>query len=176
MYDRLLVFVLGAWLATAVFMGVVATANFKTVDAILAPGYRAELESRIAPRTAAEERPILRYLASELNRRFFRWTAWTELLLAALALALSWPRSGRRYVALALTFVTLVLVFYLMPAILTGGPPLDFVPRPFPPEWAAAGASFFRFHGIYMAVALAKLVLLVALTAMALRGATPKTP
>src|SRR5205809_7840385 len=91
MRTKLALVLLSAWITLTVGMAAVAAGNFRTVDRVLEPGYRPELLSRLAPRTPAEERPLLRYLASELNRRFFRWSGWTQLALAAALLVVVLP-------------------------------------------------------------------------------------
>lgn len=171
--------IVGLWLGLSVAMWVVATTNFRTVDELLEPGYRAEFSERLAPRTAAEERPLLRFLASELNRRFFLWFGVAELLLAAALLAALWRqrRAGgslRRAwsLALATAALTAVLALGLGPAIGKLGPPLDFVPRPIPAEMPAEQAAYTRFmrlHHAFTALDLVRVLLLAGIAVAVLR-------
>lgn len=58
---------MGAWLMGTVFLWVVATENFRRVDAVLS-GPNKEFHQRLEPLPAGEARLALRFLASELNR------------------------------------------------------------------------------------------------------------
>ena len=60
---------MGAWLMGTAFLWVVATENFRRVDAVL-DGPRPEFHQRLEPLPAGEARVVLRFLASELNRVF----------------------------------------------------------------------------------------------------------
>src|SRR5262245_19236850 len=108
---RLALLLVGSWIGTSAAMWVVASTNFATVDRVLEPGYRPELAERLAPRTVAEERPVLRFLAAELNRRFFRWwgTAQLALAVALLALVGTGAGSGARVLAALVAVASAVL-------------------------------------------------------------------
>ena len=68
--------VLGGWAVGTLFMWVVATQNFATVERIIAAP-PAVLESMTAPLEPGDLREVLRYEASELNRLYFnRWGGW----------------------------------------------------------------------------------------------------
>ena len=169
MRRRLALALVSAWLALTVATAVVATTTFRTVDRVLTREPRPELVLRLAPRAPEDERPVLRYLASEINRTMFRLWAGVDgaLAVALAALVLLDGEAGRtdRAVVGVLCGLTAVLDLGLMPLILAWGPPLDFVPRPFPPEWAEAGHRFALAHGLFSGLDLLKVGLLAALLA-----------
>lgn len=171
---RLGIVLASAWLAGSIAIWVVASENFRKVDAVLSPGYRAELAALVAPRSLAEERPILRFLASELNRSLFRVWGRSELVLAVLLglVLLGEPGLGvaPKLLAVLLALTSGLLALWLAPALQRLGPPLDFVPRPLPAEWLAPHAAFLRAHGVFMAIDLGKVVLLGALLVLLLRA------
>ena len=179
---RLLIVVLSSWVALSAAMWAVAAGNFRTVERVLAPGYRAELVTALAPRSLEAERPVLRWLASELNRRFFRgWAGGQLALVVVLAVLLVGGGGGARGVPRTAKLLAgsgaaaaLVLALVLTPAIRRLGPPLDFVPRPFPAEWREASRHFMRIHGAYMALDLLKVGLIAgALVVLLRRGDDP---
>jgi hypothetical protein len=171
--NRLVLVLLGAWIAGSILVTLVANSNFRTVDRLLAPEYRPEFAVRVAARGAAEERIDLRYLAGELNRRLFRAWSWAQVALGiatvGLLLGAAATSAAGRVLAAAATALSLVLALWLTPALLRLGPPLDFIPRPVPPAWQDAHHAFMRLHGLYFAADLAKLVLLVAALVLLLR-------
>jgi hypothetical protein len=175
---------LGAWLMGNVAMAVVATQNFRAVDRVLraAAGSAGSLRdphiARSAPSElirlmerlpAAEARMLLRYLASEMNRFYFRIWGWGQLLLALLTLGGLWAGGVEDRVVhasvVAMLALVLVAVFALTPEITAIGRRLDFAPRnPPPPEFA----RFWRFHTLYTLLDLAKMGLgLLALIRLA---------
>src|ERR1700674_5746302 len=83
--QRFATFLLGAWIAAGLFMGMLATQNFRSVDRLLAaPAPEAgERIQTLGGRDAA--RVFLRHQASELNRFYF--AAW-ERVQIGLGLAL----------------------------------------------------------------------------------------
>ena len=60
---------MGAWLMGTVSLWVIATENFRRVDAVLSSPH-SEFHQRLEPLPAGEARVVLRFLASELNRVF----------------------------------------------------------------------------------------------------------
>lgn len=58
---------MGAWLMGTAFLWLVATENFRRVDAVLSSPHP-EFHQRVEPLPAGEARQVLRFLASELNR------------------------------------------------------------------------------------------------------------
>ncbi len=157
MATRIALLLIGAWLAGTVGMWVVATTNFRVADRIAgqppAPA-RAILESPAG-------RPLLRYFASELNRRFF-WIWGAVQLALAVAIVLPAARaSSRDFVTLALATALVVLALAMLglitPVIVSLGREMDFVPRdPPPPQMRRFGL----FHAVYSVLDLLKAVLL----------------
>jgi len=156
-------FLLGVWIGGTLLMWVVATANFRTVDRVLSrPTAQAAPALESAPEAA--RRPLLRHLASEINRLLFRLWGAAQLVLGAAVLALLlWqaPRNTTNVsLAGALLLLIAVMVVGITPAITNLGRTLDFVPRnPPPPEMA----SFGKLHAAYSALDLVKLVLAAVL-------------
>ncbi len=153
------VIVLSAWLMGSLVIAFVATQNFRAVDRVLqaAPDHP-ELARQIERMGATDVRLLLRHLASEMNRFYFRAWGWSQLLLALLLLGGLW-RSGwpDRVVSgsvLAMLAIVLVFVFSLTPAIVAMGRQLDFAPRnPPPPSYA----HFWRLHMAYTLLDLVKM-------------------
>ncbi len=150
---------LGAMIGGTLMMWVVATANFRTVDRVL---FRPTQEAAavIATVPEAARRPLLRHLASELNRLFFRLWGGAQVLLAAAVLILLLKQSPRNptdiTIAVVLAGLVVVLVAAITPAIVTVGRAMDFLPRATPPPQMAL---FGRLHAAYSGLDLIKLVL-----------------
>src|SRR6266581_2715060 len=146
---------LGAWIAGSLFMIMVATQNFRSVDRLLAAPGRAGAQVETMGPVAA--RAFLRYQVSEQNRWYFE--TWEKIQLAlGVALLAAAFRHGRMFPILAALMFALLLAerFYLTPEIIRLGRLIDFVPPAAPsPE----RATFWRFHGVYSAVELLKLAL-----------------
>jgi len=151
---------LGAWMAGSLFMIMVATQNFRSVDRLLAaPGGAG---ARIEQMGSAEARTFLRYQVSEQNRWYFETWEKAQLALGAafLAVVIAWGGLRERWMvgALALAMLALVLVerFYLTPEIIRLGRLIDFVPQ------AASSPerdTFWKFHNAYSSVELVKLAI-----------------
>ncbi len=165
--ERLGLLLVGLWLGLLVASSAVATVNFRTVDRLLGPDLRPELAQRLAPVAAADRRVAFRHLVSEVNRWIFRTGSMAQLLLAVGLLAATWPLGGApRPLAAVLLLLTAAQALFLAGAIAGFGRPLDFVPRPLPPELAR---RFGLLHGGYVLGDLAKLILLVASAVLLLR-------
>ncbi len=151
--------VLGAWLMGNVALAVVATQNFRAVDRVLRTAAEpSELARRLERLSAVEARELLRYLASEMNRFYFRIWGWSQLLLALLTLGGLWMGGVQdhwvRASVVAMLALVLVAVLFLTPEITALGRRLDFAPRnPPPPEFA----RFWRLHTLYTLLDLAKM-------------------
>jgi hypothetical protein len=163
MRNRWALVTVGAWIAGSICTSVVATENFYTIDRLLAARANAAFASAVDRLGSSEARDLLRYLSSELNRLFFQLWNWTQLALGAVALWLTWPpradasRSERRVRTglIAMLAIVVVMVTWLMPAIVTLGRSLDFVPRdPAPPGMQ----RFWILHGTYTSLEMIKLV------------------
>lgn len=163
---------LGAWISGSLFMILVATQNFRSVDRLLAE-----------PRTAAgqieqmgrdEARTFLRYQVSEQNRWYFE--AWEKMQLALGVVLLVVVCTGlgehRSFCLLVTAMLALLAVerFYLTPEIVRLGRLIDFVP---PAASSPDRTLFWRFHGAYSAVELTKLALGFFLSLRIVRAPIP---
>jgi hypothetical protein len=160
---------LGAWIAGSLFMIMVATQNFRSVDRLLAtPGSAA---SQVGKMGHAEARTFLRYQVSEQNRWYFETWEKIQLALGVAALAATF-RQGKLTVSLTASMCALLLLerFYLTPEIIRLGRLIDFVPQ------AASSVErdvFWRFHGAYSGVELLKLALGFFLSGRFILGRNP---
>jgi hypothetical protein len=157
-------FCMGIWLSGTVFITIVATQNFYTIDRLLA------VSSNIIFRDAATAlqnptaRELMRYLSSELNRLYFQY--WNLLQLAvgivALRLVSKLPQSTRAvWGIVAMLGVVLFLMLAVTPSIVSVGRSLDFVPRdPAPPGLR----KFGLLHATYSAFTVVNLILGVLVT------------
>jgi hypothetical protein len=165
--ERLALLALGAWAGLLVASSAVATVNFRTVDRLLGPDRRPELERTLEPVPAEGRRFAFRHLVSEVNRWIFRVGGVVQLLLAAAVAALLWPAGGAlRALALVALAITAAQSAGLAGAIASFGRALDFVPRPLPPDLAR---RFGLLHGAYVLGDLAKALLLAGLSFLLLR-------
>lgn len=165
--ERLALLVLGLWLGLLVASSAVATVNFRTVDRLLGPDLRPELARTLETVPPEGRRFALRHVVSEVNRWIFRAGGAAQLALAVALAVLVWPTGGApRALALAALVITAVQAAGLAGAITSFGRPLDFVPRPLPPELAR---RFGLLHGAYVIGDMAKAVLLVALSLLLVR-------
>jgi len=150
---------LGAWLMGSLAIAFVATHNFRAVDRVLrGASDRPELSTRLERLGATDARMLLRHLASEMNRFYFRAWGWGQLVLALLVLVGLWgggiPDRLVRGLVLTMLGIILVAAFYITPEVVAIGRRLDFAPRdPPPPDFA----RFWRLHTAYTLLDLAKL-------------------
>jgi hypothetical protein len=143
---------LGGWIAGSLFMIMVATQNFRSVDRLLAAP--AGAAAQIDKMGHDEARTFLRFQVSEQNRWYFE--TWEKVQLAlGLALLILMLRQGKMLVILVGAMLVLLLAqrFYITPEIVRIGRLIDFAPQ------AAERKTFWMFHGVYSAVELTKLAL-----------------
>jgi hypothetical protein len=165
--ERAALLVLGLWLGLLVSSSAVATVNFRTVDRLLGPGMREELARTLEPVSPEGRRFALRHLVSEVNRWIFRTGGVAQLVLAVTLVALLWPAGGvPRALAVVLLLITAGQALGLAGAIASFGRPLDFVPRPLPPDMAR---RFGLLHGAYVVGDMVKALLLLAVSFLLLR-------
>ena len=150
--------VLGGWALGTLFMWVVATQNFATVERILGAQPDA-VESISAPLEEGELREILRYQASELNRLYFDRWGLAQLPLALLAVVLAWSLGRRLRVAvLLIALIACGLQFYVVPETIRIGRQIDFQPRePSTP----LQDQFWQLHHTYTGLDMLKFLTLV---------------
>jgi hypothetical protein len=159
--------VIGLWLGLLAASWAMASASFRTVDRLLGPESRPELQARLAPLSADERRTILRHVAAESNRWMFRTWTLAEMLLGAFLVAACW-RLGPvpRTLALVALAAVVLQAAGIAPAISRLGRSLDFVPRPLP---AAEGRRFGLLHATYMLADVVKAGVLVPAAAIIAR-------
>jgi hypothetical protein len=152
-------FAMGVWLAGTVMVSLVATQNFSTVDRLLSGSTNPVFTSEVARVGRPEARELLRYLSSELNRRYFRLWNGAEVAIGLLVLWLIAPGlSGRRarWGVLAMVGLVGLTNVWLTPEITSVGRSLDFVPRHPPPPVLQ---RFWMLHGVYVFLEGCKLVI-----------------
>ncbi len=159
-FHRLAALLLGAWLGGSVFMDMVATQNFRSVDRLLTapPMQVAERVQALGGHDAA--RVFLRYQVSEQNRWYFQvWERVQIALGAALLLVLAFGAGPKRLALLIMVLMlamVIVMHFFLTPEITRLGRTFDFAP-------AADRTRFWTLHGMYSAGELIKLGLGIVL-------------
>jgi len=169
-FRRFAALLLGVWLAGCVFMDMVATQNFRSVDHLLAapPPPMAERIQAMGGRDLA--RAFLRFQASELNRLYFdNWERAQIVLGVVLFLVLLFGSPPNRLMLLlTLLMLALVLVmhFYLTPEITRLGRVIDFVSPGTP---SPHRTRFWTFHGAYSACELVKFGLGTVLAVLLVR-------
>jgi hypothetical protein len=150
---------LGAWLAGSLIMFFVATQNFRTVDRILTqPG--AEAAGPLGAVPAAALRPLLRHLASELNRLYFFAWGIVQIVLGLAVLALVFRDRTPMILAASMLLLAAGLALFVTPQITEIGRELDFVSRnPLPPASAPLMAQFWKLHAAFTGLDGVKIVL-----------------
>ena len=146
---------MGAWLMGTAFLWVVATENFRRVDAVLSNPHP-EFHQRLEPLPAGEARVVLRFLASELNRFYFTAWGWSQLVLGGVVLILSWRLGTDRFdlgLLGAMWLLAAILAVSVTPSIIDIGRQVDFVPRSPPPPQME---TFWRYHLAYTSTDLIK--------------------
>jgi hypothetical protein len=157
-------FCMAIWLSGSVFMVVIATENFYTIDRLIEKSpndvFRVVVETMENP----PARDFLRYLSSELNRLYFQYWNLAQLPLGILALRLvsSIPKSRLATLGIvAMLCVVLFLMVFITPQFLSIGRSIDFVPRnPPPPELR----TFGLLNAAYSALTIVNVVLGVLVT------------
>lgn len=157
---RIAVFLLGFWLGCTVFMGWVATHNLGSVDPILKQSDR-QLQREIKDIGYDRVKALLRFEAAELNRHYFYYWEWMQILLAIIALVvLLDATSGNKFTMLVMVGMLLVIVvqhFLVEPAVVELGRGLDFAP---PDQMVDERRAFRTFHAYYSGIELIKIVLI----------------
>jgi len=154
---RISTLLLGAWMGGCVFMDLVATQNFRSVDRLLTspPATMAERIKAMGGHDTA--RAFLRYQASELNRQYF--TTWEDAqIVLGLLLIVTLVAAGHRdrvtiWLPSLMLVVTLAMHFLLTPQITRLGRAMDFTPA----VQTGTSTQFWVFHGAYSALELIKL-------------------
>jgi hypothetical protein len=159
----------GLWLGVLFASWAIATATFRTAEAVAATAPGSPAGDRVALVPADARRPLFRHLASEVNRWMFGRFGWAQLALAVVVAGLAWGFGGAaRLLSLAALVAVAVQGAVLGPAILELGRSIDFVARPLTPD---VGRRFGLLHGGYVVLDLAKAAMLVALSVVLARRA-----
>jgi hypothetical protein len=163
-FRRFACFLLGAWLAGGLFMALVATENFRSVDRLLAKpaAPAAQQLGKLGPAA----RPLLRYQVSEQNRWYFEtWGVVETGIGAALLMVLLFGSTETLFVlllSLLMLLIALVQRFVLTPEIVVLGRVIDFVPAGLrSPE----RSRFWTLHGMYSGLEVLKWILGLVLAA-----------
>ena len=161
---RLLLVLLGGWIALSICMAYIASGNFSTLD----PGRLRQADAVYRKIPAGERRPALRYAASELNRRYFALFNTLQIGLALVCLFLLWAGGGGKLdhgLAFVCLAIGLVGAFYVVPELTARGREIDFLWPRDPSNPKPAVAAFYQLHKVSVAVELIKLLLLCGLSA-----------
>src|SRR5688572_14259617 len=153
-------FCMALWLAGTVFIAIVATQNFYTIDRLLTDSPNGVFRHAVDTMTQTPTvRELLRYLASELNRLYFQYWNLAQLPLGILALWLVSKLPNSRHATweiAAMLGVVLFLMLGVTPSILNVGRSLDFVP---PGSVPADTRTFALLHTAYAVFTLINIVL-----------------
>jgi len=159
----------GLWLGLLFASWAIATATFRTAEAVAALSPGSAAGDHVAHVPSETRRPLFRHLASETNRWMFGRFGWAQLVLALVVAVLAWPFAGSvRWLSLAALVAVAVQGAALGPAILELGRSIDFVARPLAPD---VGRRFGMLHGGYVLLDLAKAAFLVAVAVVLARRA-----
>jgi hypothetical protein len=168
-FRRLTALLLGAWLGGSILTDVAVTENFNTIDPFLqTPGnIAASAELNRIGRDRA--RLLLRRNAGEENTWIFtNWERSEVAIGGALFLLLLFAgRPQKLFLALCLTMTAVVAVqhFFLLQPIVDIGRRVDDLPASDPES-----VKFWRLHGVYSGLEIAKILLGFAFAArLALR-------
>ncbi len=170
---RIAAFLAGCLILGSLFMIFVATQNFATVDRVLAspPPQAAQLLQTLGP---SDSRLLLRYLAGEENRFFFTNWELAQIALGVLLTAVLLLALGSR-VSAGISGVVLIIAlfqhFRVTPEMIALGRLVDFGGA----AGSAAYNQFWRLHGLYGVLEVAKLVLLLIVAGILLFGHKAKT-
>jgi predicted PurR-regulated permease PerM len=169
-FHRLAALLAGAWLAGCLFMDMVATENFRSVDRLLAAP-SPQLAERIQSMGGHDAaRMLLRHQVAEQNRWYFE--TWEQIQIAlgvALFLVLQFAAGRDRWklgITLAMLAIVLIMHFFLTPEITRLGRAIDFVA---PRATSAERTRFWTLHGTYSGSELLKLGLGLLLAVLLVR-------
>lgn len=163
-FRRLACFLLGAWLASGLFMAMVATQNFRSVDRLLAKPAASAV--RQLNKLGPGARTLLRYQVSEQNRWYFETWGIAETGIGVALLVVLLFGSSETYATLLLPLFMLLIVlvqrFVLTPEIVVLGRIIDFIPSALP---SSERSHFWMLHGAYSGLEVLKWALGLALAA-----------
>jgi hypothetical protein len=153
-FRRLACFLLGAWLGGGLFMDIVATQNFRSVDRLLAKpaAPAAQQFAKLGPEAV---RILLRHQVSEQNRWYFETWGLVETGIGAALLLVLLFGSSETNVTLLLPLLMLLIAIVqrlaLTPQIVVLGRIIDWVPLGEPsPE----RSRFWMLHNVFVGLEL----------------------
>ncbi len=157
----------GLWLGVLFASWAMAGASFRTAEVVAAAPPGSPAGDHVARVPVDARLPLLRHLASEINRWMFARFGWAQLALAIVVAGLAWSMGGAvRFLSVAALVVVSVQGAALGPAILELGRSVDFVARPLAPD---VGRRFGLLHGGYVVLDLVKAAVLIALAIIVAR-------
>src|SRR5688572_11939603 len=137
------------WLTGTLWMVVVATQNFYTIDRLLAAKPNPAFAAAIEKLGESEADFLLTYLSSELNRLFFQVWGLVQIGIGILALKFvaGLPSASKpKWMIVAMLGICLLFAAIITPQIVSVGRSLDFVARdPAPPQLR----TFGLLHAVY---------------------------
>lgn len=172
-WHRLAAFLLGCLILGSAFMIFVAMENFGTVDRVLAAPPQ-QAEQMFQTLGEGNARLLLRYLAGEENRRFFQSWELAQIVLAALLTGVLLLAIKSRLLAGltgAMLIVALFQHFRVTPEMIAFGRMIEFGAG----TGSAAYNQFWRLHGLYGVLEVAKLALLAIAAGILLFARKVKT-
>jgi hypothetical protein len=159
----------GIWLGLQFASWAVASATFRTAAVVAGVPPGSPAGDHVARVPVDTRRPLLRHLASEINRWMFGRFAWAQLALAVVVAGLAWSMGGAaRVLSVGALVVVAIQGASLGPAILELGRSVDFAARPLAPD---VGRRFGLLHGGYVVLDLVKAAALIALAVIVARRA-----
>jgi hypothetical protein len=164
-FRRFACFLLGLWLGGGLFMDMVVTQNFRSVDRLLAKPApaAAQLLGKLGP---GAPRVLLRHQVSEQNRWYFEtWGLIETGLGAALLLILLFGSTEKNFsllLALLMLLIAIVQRFALTPWMVFLGRIIDWIPIDQP---SAERSRFWMLHNAFVGLELLNWALGLLLTA-----------
>ena len=149
MTRRLAIFSMAVWLSGTLWMAVVATENFYTIDRLFIKQTNPAFTSVVEKLGQDDARAFLYYLASEQNRWFFQIWGIVQIAIGifALWLVVKLPKTSRpKWLIVSMLGIALLFLAIITPQIVSVGRELDFVPRTPPPP---ALRTFGLLHAAY---------------------------
>jgi len=164
-FRRFACFLLGLWLGAGLFMDMVVTQNFRSVDRLLAHPAPPAAE-QISKLGAESARVFLRHQVSEQNRWYFETWGTMETILGAVLLMVLLFGSTENNVTLLISLLMLLIAvvqrFTLTPLMVALGKLIDWIPADQP---AAERTRFWMLHNAYVGLELLNWALGLFLTA-----------
>ena len=143
---------MGAWLMGTLFLWLIASQNFREVDKVLNLN-RPEVSKIVQSITYGETRSLLRLLASELNRFYFKlWGGMQVFIGGVIVLLLCNYRYGHTdrlgfIIVIGMWILSIILLFWITPELTILGRQLDFIPKN---PSSNKTVLFWNYHFIYV--------------------------